>query len=203
MSEEQTKEERYIEVKSIPNILSLFRIGMSPVLILMLLSPGKLLSLVSGVVFLLVCLTDWLDGYLARRLQAVTTLGKFLDPLADKLLIMTALIMLIPLDRAPAWMVALIIGREIAITGLRTIALEEKMVIAASVAGKAKTVTQIIAIVPLLIHFQYFGINFHLIGSYVLWVALFLTLYSGAEYFLKFSRHHGMSGSDKESEEGS
>ena len=169
-----------------PNLLSLSRIASVPLLILMLLSPGEVLSLIAAIIFLAVCLTDWLDGYLARKRHEVTTLGKFLDPRADKLVIITALVMLIPLERAPAWMVALIIAREVTITGLRTIALEQGKVIAASPAGKSKTVAQIAAIVPLIVHYPFFGINFHAIGTFILWIAFILTLYSGFEYFKKF-----------------
>lgn len=183
------------EIFNIPNILSLSRIAASPLLIyLLIIETTKTVCVVTAVIFLIVCLTDWLDGYLARRLKLVTTLGKFLDPLADKLLIMTALIMLIPLGRAPAWMVAVILAREMAVTGLRAVAIEESVVISASNAGKAKTVSQIVAIVPLLLHYEFYGIDFHLLGSYVLWLALVLTVYSGVEYFYKFFRGGGGEG---------
>ena len=171
---------------NIPNALSLVRIGVSPVLVLLLLSPGRGLSLFCAILFALVCITDWLDGYLARRMNTVTTLGKFLDPLADKLLIITALIMMIPLDRVPAWMVALIVGREIAVTGLRAIAVDEGVVIDASSLGKFKTVAQIAAIIPLLLHYTFYGINFHYLGILIFWLAFGLTLYSGFDYFFKF-----------------
>jgi CDP-diacylglycerol--glycerol-3-phosphate 3-phosphatidyltransferase len=131
-------------------------------------------------------MTDWLDGYLARKNNEVTTLGKFLDPLADKLLIVTALIMLISLDRAQAWIVALIVGREIAVTGLRSIAMAEGLVLQASPMGKTKTVAQICAIVPLLIHYRFYGVDFQKIGTVLLWVALILTLWSGVDYVRKF-----------------
>lgn len=173
---------------NLPNILSITRIAAAPLLVLILLSPGRTLSLVAAVVFLLVCLTDWLDGYLARRMNIITALGKFLDPLADKLLIMTAFIMLIPLDRVPAWMIALIVAREIAVTGLRSIAADSGILIAASWAGKTKTVIQICAIVPLLLHYPFFGVDFQAIGTYVLWVAFVLTVWSGVDYFVKFFR---------------
>ncbi|MEW6114984.1 MAG: CDP-alcohol phosphatidyltransferase family protein, partial [Thermodesulfobacteriota bacterium] len=107
-------------------------------------------------------------------------------PLADKLLNSAALIMLIPLDRAPAWLVFLIIGREIAVTGLRSIAAAEGIVIGASELGKRKTLTQNIAIFLLLWHFPFLGLNFHLIGAVLLWVALIFTYWSGAAYFARF-----------------
>ncbi|MFZ3072479.1 MAG: CDP-diacylglycerol--glycerol-3-phosphate 3-phosphatidyltransferase, partial [Thermodesulfobacteriota bacterium] len=123
---------------------------------------------------------------LARRMWIVTAFGKFLDPLADKLLIVTALIMLVPLERVPAWMVAVIVAREMAVTGLRALAVESGTVMAASPSGKVKTVLQICAVTPLLLHYEFFGLNFHLIGSVILWAALVATVWSGVEYFVGF-----------------
>ncbi len=176
------------EVLTLPNILSIVRIAVSPVLVVILLNPGRSLSVLATVLFLLVCLTDWLDGYLARRMGVVTVLGKFLDPLADKLLIVTALIMLIPLGRVPAWMVALIVSREIAVTGLRAVAAGSGVVMQASRLGKAKTVSQICAVAPLLLHYPFYGIDFHLVGTLILWIALVITVWSGADYFINFFR---------------
>ncbi len=146
----------------------------------------KLLSGIAGLIFIIVSLTDMLDGYLARLRGSVTTLGRLLDPLADKLLITTALIMLIPLGRVPAWMVVLIVGRELAITGLRGMASSEGIVIPASKLGKSKTIYQLVAASALLIHYEYYKINFHQIGMVFLWIALFLTLWSGIDYFWKY-----------------
>lgn len=177
---------------NLPNFLSIVRIGTAPVLVVLLLSPGRTLSVVSAVLFALVCVTDWLDGYLARKRGIITALGKFLDPLADKILITTAFIMLIPLGRAPAWVVALIISREIAVTGLRAIATNSGVVIAASRLGKLKTVSQIVCLVPLIIHYSFFGVDFHLIGTLLLYAAFFLTMWSGLDYFLNFFRRHNL-----------
>jgi CDP-diacylglycerol--glycerol-3-phosphate 3-phosphatidyltransferase len=171
---------------NLPNILSITRIGTAPLLVLILISPGRALSLLAAILFLLVCLTDWLDGYLARRMGVVTSLGKFLDPLADKLLIMTAFIMLIPLGRVPAWMVALIVSREIAVTGLRTVAADRGVVIPASWEGKTKTIAQVCAVVPLLLHYPFFGVDFQKVGTVILWLAFVLTIWSGVDYFIKF-----------------
>lgn len=173
---------------NLPNCISLVRIGMTPVLVVMLLSPEQAMSLLSAIIFVIVCATDWLDGYLARRMGIETTLGKFLDPLADKLLITTAFIMLIPLGRVPAWMVALIIGREIAVTGLRAIAVDNGTIIAASRLGKLKTVSQIVCLVPLIIHYPWYGIDFHYIGMVLLIAAFVFTMWSGADYFAGFFR---------------
>ncbi len=173
-------------LSNIPNILSLLRIAVSPVLIFLLLSPGKFLSIFSAALFWLASLTDLLDGYIARKYNASSSLGKFLDPLADKLLVSTSLIMLVSLGRAPAWMVALIIGREIAVTGLRTMAISDGIVIESSKMGKYKTLSQVSAITGLLLHYSFWSINFHIIGMALLWIALVMTLWSGIEYLQGF-----------------
>ncbi|MEK7773398.1 MAG: CDP-diacylglycerol--glycerol-3-phosphate 3-phosphatidyltransferase [Deltaproteobacteria bacterium] len=175
---------------NLPNWLSIIRICTAPVLVVMLGSPDEGLSAASAIVFTLVCATDWLDGYLARKRGIVTPLGKFLDPLADKLLITTAFIMLIPLGRVPAWMVALMISREIAVTGLRAIASNAGVVIQASRLGKFKTVSQIAALVPLILHYPFFGIDFHLIGYALLYPSFILTIWSGIDYFARFFRQY-------------
>ena len=171
---------------NLPNSLTLFRIACIPVLVLLLFFPHKATSFLAALVFGLASLSDLLDGFLARRQQLVTTFGKFLDPLADKLVVSAALIMLIPLGRAPAWMVVVIVGRELAITGLRSMALSEGKVISADELGKKKMVFQIVAILGLLLNYEYFGINFHAIGMFFLWLAVVLTLWSGFNYFRRF-----------------
>lgn len=171
---------------NLPNFISLIRIGMTPVLVVMLLSPGRTMSLVAALLFAVVCATDWLDGFIARRRGTVTTLGKFLDPLADKLLITTAFIMLVPLGRVPAWVVALIIAREMAVTGLRAIAVDDGTVISASRLGKLKTISQIVCLVPLIIHYPWYGVDFHLTGTVLLVAAFVFTMWSGIDYFIGF-----------------
>ena len=125
--------------------------------------------------------TDWLDGHLARRRGEVTTLGKLLDPIADKLLMSAAFISLVELQQVPAWMVTLIVGREFAVTGLRLIALERNVPISANVWGKAKTTMQLIAI-SLLIFGSHLG-PLRILGPIVLWVAVVLTVISMVVYF--------------------
>lgn len=171
---------------NIPNLLTFFRIALIPVLVFLLLSSSELLSILSVLVFSIASITDWLDGYLARKMNIVTNLGKFLDPIADKLLIAAALVMLVGLGRVPAWMVVVIIGREIAVTGLRSIASSEGIIIAASDLGKGKMIIQISALIGLLLHYQYLGIDFHAVGMMLLWIALALTTWSGFDYFNKF-----------------
>jgi len=151
------------KISTLANHLTLLRLAAIPVLLILLSFPQKLPSFLAALIFLLASLTDFLDGFFARRKKQVTTLGKLLDPLADKLLITAALIMLIPLKRVPAWMAFLIIAREIAVTGLRNI-----------LSGRG------------IVHYPYWGINFHLLGIVILWIALFLTLWSGLNYFIKY-----------------
>ena len=176
-------------VLNLPNALSLSRIGAVPVLVLLLsLSDGFTMCVVCTVLFTVASLTDLVDGYLARRYQLVTNLGRFLDPLADKLLVLAALVMLVALDRAPAWMAFLILAREISVTGLRGIAAAEGIIISASALGKRKTLSQNIAIGMLIWHYPVWGISIHLVGAVLLWVALILTYWSGAAYFAGFYR---------------
>ena len=175
-------------IRNIPNLLSALRIFAIPLLVVLLTSPGPLPSFLAALVFFIASLTDLLDGYLARQQKAETAVGKLLDPMADKLLILAVMIMLIPLDRIPAWIVVLIIGREVAITGLRGIASAEGIVIASSRWGKAKMVLQSLALGGLMLHYEYLGINFHVLGAILLWIALVITLWSGIDYFYKFYR---------------
>ncbi|WP_243296486.1 CDP-diacylglycerol--glycerol-3-phosphate 3-phosphatidyltransferase [Bacillus litorisediminis] len=140
---------------------------------------------VGALIFILASTTDWVDGYYARKLNLVTNLGKFLDPLADKLLVSAALIILVELGYAPSWIVIVIISREFAVTGLRLVLAGEGEVVAANMLGKIKTWTQIIAISALLLHnlpFEWIHIPF---ATIALWVALFFTIWSGWDYFYK------------------
>ncbi|TWJ19796.1 CDP-diacylglycerol--glycerol-3-phosphate 3-phosphatidyltransferase [Geobacter argillaceus] len=183
---------------NIPNILTLLRIAAIPVIVVMLLSPSRDAGFWAAAVFSAASFTDWLDGYLARRMGIVTVFGKFLDPIADKLIVMAALIMIIPYDRVPAWMVLVILGREIIITGLRGIASSEGIVIAASDLGKFKTIFQIVAIIGLLLHYDYpwffsvnhplLVVNMHRVGMFYLWIAFVITVWSGVDYLVKFIR---------------
>src|SRR5512133_3570813 len=147
---------------NIPNILTLMRIAAIPVMAYLLVTGEKESCFWAAALFSAASFTDWLDGFLARRMGIVTVFGKFLDPIADKLIVMAALIMITPLGRVPAWMVLVILGREIIITGLRGIASSEGIVIAASDLGKFKTIFQLVAIIALLLHYDYnwfFGID--------------------------------------------
>ena len=169
------------------NKLTFIRILIIPVIILLLYFPSKLNCLVAMLIFIFAALTDMFDGMMARRQGVVTSMGKFLDPLADKLLINSILIMLVGLNWLPAWMVILIVAREILVTGIRAIAADQGVVVPADNFGKLKTVFQILAICPLLLHFPWWGIDPNPLGMLLIWIALLLTLFSGGNYVYRFS----------------
>jgi CDP-diacylglycerol--glycerol-3-phosphate 3-phosphatidyltransferase len=172
----------------LPNRLTIFRIVCIPLVIIFMSFHGKLCSFLAALFIGMAFITDILDGYYARKYKAVTALGKFLDPLADKILVTITMIMLIPLERIPVLMVIVIIAREMAVTGLRSIAVNEGIVIQASKLGKYKTIFQATAILGLALHYEYFDVDFHLVGMIFLWAALILTLWSGWAYFNQFSK---------------
>ena len=168
-----------------PNLLTLFRIAAVPIIIILMLFPNRMCVFVAALVFSAAAITDYLDGFYARKRNMVTTLGKIMDPVADKLLVSSAFIMLAALNWVPAWMVCIIIGRELAVTGLRNIIAEKGEDLSASNLGKFKTGFQIAAIIPLMIHFPFFGLNVQAIGNLFLWGALVFTIWSGADYFVR------------------
>jgi CDP-diacylglycerol--glycerol-3-phosphate 3-phosphatidyltransferase len=172
-----------------PNTISVGRIAAGPLLLLLLISDGPVASNVLGLGFLAVALTDLLDGYLARREGQVTRIGKLLDPLADKILVMTALVLLVALGRIPVWAVPLVVAilaRESAVTGLRAMASAEGVVLGASSLGKWKTGFQIAAVTGLLLHYPWFGVSMHDLGLGLLLIATGLTLWSGYDYFAAY-----------------
>jgi CDP-diacylglycerol---glycerol-3-phosphate 3-phosphatidyltransferase len=174
------------QIMSLPNGVTILRILAIPLILVLLSYMGRGYQFFTALLFLGAAVTDTFDGYLARRRGMETTLGKFLDPLADKLLIVTALIALIPAREIPAWMVIVIVGREIAITGLRGIAVSQNIVISASNLGKYKTVFEMTSIFFLILNGRYFSVNFHPIGMVFLWVALVVAVVSGVDYFRKY-----------------
>ena len=177
---------------NLPNALTLARIFLVPLLVVALMTEfeGRLIlgvrrELVAAAIFAVASVTDWLDGYLARRRKQVTTLGQLMDPIADKLLVMAALVSLVQMGLAPAWMVAAIIGRELAVTGLRSIAYNRGVTIAASPLGKFKMASQVVAILLLILgkdHLQ----QFFVLGQIALWVVLVTALVSAADYYGRF-----------------
>ena len=167
---------------NLPNKLTTVRMLLVPVFIVLYLKGYPVAALV---VFVIASFTDFLDGYLARRNNLVTDYGKIMDPLADKLLVASALVCMVQTAVVPAWMVIVILAREFAITGLRAVAAGEGRVIAAAWSGKVKTVTQMIAIVFLLLDnwpFRMIGFPF---AAIMLWIAVIMTIYSGLEYIYK------------------
>ena len=174
---------------NLPNSLTLLRILLIPVFIGVYTSPSFRHAVIAAAIFLFASLTDLLDGYLARRWGQITTLGKFLDPIADKFLVIAALILLVDFHRVPAWIVIVIIGRELAVTGLRAIASSSGIVIEADEAGKYKMAIQSISIFVLILSDLRLGpVDFHALGLVFLWIAMIMAVISGVQYFSKFWR---------------
>lgn len=176
------------QISNLPNTLSIIRLVLTPAVVICLYFPGRLGSFLAALFFGLAAITDLLDGFYARRYKVVTSLGKFLDPLADKLLVSVTMIMLVTLSRIPTWIVILIITREMAVTGLRGIAVVEGKIVEASSLGKYKTIFQFVALICLSLHYRYIKVDFHVVGMTFLYVALILTMWSGWFYFRKNKR---------------
>lgn len=209
------------EFFNLPNMLTMFRILVIPLVLVFVYFESRVNSFVAACLFGLASVTDFFDGWLARRNGQSTVLGKFLDPLADKLIVTSVLVMLIPLGRIPAWIVVLLLSRELAITGLRSIASSEGLIIDASQGGKWKTAFQLTGILGLLIHYPYpiaiitpwlhemvvgtwlheillvLGIplrpwvDFHVVGLWLLYLSLFFSIFSAAQYVARFVREVG------------
>jgi len=174
-------------IYTVPNLLTGYRFAIVPVL-LFLLQPGRgnMIALMAFFLFLSGALTDLADGYLARKHGIESVLGKLMDPLADKMLVATPLIMLIPMDRIPAWVSLLIIARELAVTGLRGLAAASGIIVSASGLGKVKSVFQYTALCVLIFPATFLPIPFlHDLGRAILYVSLLLTLWSGFDYFMR------------------
>jgi CDP-diacylglycerol--glycerol-3-phosphate 3-phosphatidyltransferase len=178
---------------NLPNSLSVTRIFLVPLLVVVLLTKfeghqvlGVPKEIIGAAIFGLASLTDWLDGYLARRRKQVTPFGQVIDPLADKLLTSAALISLVQMELAPAWMVAIIIGREFAVTGLRSLAYARGVTIAASPLGKLKMVAQVVAILALILAYNGTWM-LYLVGQAALWLVVVAALLSAADYFRRFN----------------
>ena len=204
------------EFFNLPNMLTMFRILVIPLVLVFVYYESRFNSFIAACLFAAASVTDYFDGWLARRKGLITVLGKFLDPLADKLIVTSVLVMLVPLGRIPAWVVVLLLARELAITGLRGIAVTEGMVIAASQGGKWKTAFQLTGILGLLIHYPYpiavispflhnlvagtwfhqflaeFGIpvrpwvDFHIVGLWLIYMSLFFSIFSATQYVFRF-----------------
>lgn len=188
---------------NLPNKLTLLRVCLIPVIIILAMIPAlKAITLFSGVtlsdllvlvVFVIASFTDFLDGYIARKYNLVTDFGKFMDPLADKLLVFSAFIILMEMGRIPGWIVMVIIAREFLVMGIRVLAAGNQVVIAASMLGKLKTNSQMLVVIVLLLNNYPFsliaGLNYgegqNIVGTVLLYLAAILTLVSGIDYFIK------------------
>lgn len=167
---------------NLPNKLTTLRMILVPVFIVLYLMGQNVPAVI---VFIIASATDYLDGHLARKNNLVTDYGKIMDPLADKLLVTSALVCMVQTQVVPAWMVIVILAREFAITGLRSVAASKGIVIAAAWSGKIKTVTQMIAIIFLILgNWPFSLVNFPF-ATIMLWVAVIMTIYSGVEYIYK------------------
>lgn len=180
--------DKIIEVISHPNFLTMCRVVAVPGIILLMLYPNRICAFLAAILFSAAAITDYFDGFIARTRGLTSEFGKMMDPLADKLLVSSAFIMLVSHGWIPGWIVCIIIGREIAITGLRNVVADNKEDVSASNLGKYKTGFQIAAIIPLLIHYPYFGVNLHGVGMFFLWGALIYTVWSGLDYWFRFKR---------------
>jgi CDP-diacylglycerol--glycerol-3-phosphate 3-phosphatidyltransferase len=188
-------------VMNLPNSLTVTRICLVPLLVVVLLTKfegrqilGVPTEIVGAAIFGLASLTDWADGYLARRRKQITPFGQFIDPLADKLLTLAALVSLVQMDLAPAWMVAVILGRDFAVTALRTLSYARGVGIPASPLGKIKMVAQVVAILALIL--SHGRREFFTIGQAALWIAVLAALVSAADYFRRFNLFVGPRAAD-------
>ena len=173
---------------NLPIGLTMTRIVAVPLLIVFLISSSRVHALIAAGIFIIAALTDWLDGLIARRRNQVTTLGTHLDPIADKLLVAAALVSLLQIDKVAAWIVYVIIGRELAVMGLRAVAAGVGVIVPASRLAKWKTVSQDVAVTLLIIEKGLDAAPFHAVATGVLWVALALTVVSAVDYFYRFFR---------------
>ena len=171
---------------NLPNKLTLLRICLIPVFVILMLSQVSNFFLISCIIFIIASITDFLDGKIARKYNLVTDFGKFMDPLADKLLVLSALICMIEYDLVAGWMVIIIVARELTVSILRAIAADNGKVIAASGGGKIKTTSQMIAIILLLIGANYSNSQIVFVGTIAMYIATIFTLYSGIDYLYKY-----------------
>ncbi len=179
----------------VPNLLTYGRIACIPFILYFIDNYSPVRSFIAMLIYLGAAITDSLDGYIARKYKQISVLGKFLDPLADKLIVTSVLVYLTAMDRVPPWLTVALLAREFAVTGLRSIATTEGLVISASDSGKQKTAFQLVGTLFLLIHFKYplwgferIVIDFHAVGIITLYLALAMSWISALDYFLKFVR---------------
>lgn len=186
------------ELTNLPNIVTVARVLLVPFVLILIDNYSPLRTFLASLLYLGAAAGDALDGYLARKRNQVSTLGKFLDPLADKLIVTAVLVTMVALGRVPAWLVVVLIARDLAINGLRSVASAQGLVIAASEGGKIKTALQLVAIMMLLIHFQYpllgaelvlghpVTVDYHRAGLITLYISMVVSVASGAQYMRNF-----------------
>ena len=180
------------ELTNLPNLVTMSRIVMIPFILIFIDNFNPLRSFIASMLYLVAAAGDFLDGYLARTRGQVSMLGKFLDPVADKLLVTAVLVFMVALSRVPAWIVVVLIGRDLAISGLRSIAAAQGLVIAASDGGKIKTALQLVAIMMLLVYFRYpvlgttIMLDYYVVGNWILFISMAVSLFSGAQYLRDF-----------------
>jgi CDP-diacylglycerol---glycerol-3-phosphate 3-phosphatidyltransferase len=180
------------EFTNVPNLVTMGRVVLVPFVLLFIDNFSPLRSFIASLLYLVASAGDALDGYLARSRNEVSMLGKFLDPLADKLTVTAVLVFMVALGRVPAWIVVVLIARDLAINGLRSVASAQGLVIAASEGGKIKTALQLVATLLLLIHFRYpalgtsIMLDYHRVGLVVLYISMVASLFSGAQYLYAF-----------------
>ncbi len=187
------------DLLNVPNMLTSLRIVVIPVVMWLIHRGDPASCMWAAILFSLAAITDFIDGYIARKWNLVSMTGKFLDPLADKLIVMASLVMLTEVGRLPAWITVLIVAREISITGLRAMASTEGIIISARSGGKFKTAFQLIGLIGLIIHFEYptdwfigaTSISYHTVGIYLLIISVFFSLWSAADYFIGFLKAIG------------
>src|SRR6476620_11038338 len=180
------------ELTNLPNLVTMGRVVLIPFVLIFIDNFNPLRTFIASLLYLLAAAGDFLDGYLARSRGQVSTLGKFLDPLADKLIVNAVLVFMVALGRVEAWVVVVLIARDLAVNGLRSIASAQGLVIAASDSGKIKTALQLVAVMMLLIYFRYpvLGTNIQLdyerVGTIVLYISMVVSVISGAQYMRDF-----------------
>ena len=194
MKEAHNEEPLSRQAVSIPNLLTYGRVAAIPAVLIFCYFDSPRNAFIAAMIFAAASVTDAIDGYIARRLNQISMLGKFLDPLADKLLILATLLMLLDLGRVPVWAVLVILAREMTITGLRSIAASEGLVISARDLGKKKTAFQMVGLWALLVHYPYpiadFAepIDFHRLGLFLLYISVLFSVLSAWDYFAGFFR---------------
>ena len=180
---------QHIRKLNLPNQLTLARIVGVPLIVVVTYQNTPFTGLMAGVLFALAAFTDLVDGYLARRCNQVTRLGKILDPLADKVLVCCILILLVDMQRIAGWLAMLMICRDVLVTGLRAVGSQENIPVPVDTYGKVKTVLQLLGLAPMIVYYPWLGVPFAAIGEFLLYIALLLTVFSGLNYFHTFYLH--------------